>query len=86
MSNTTFKVPKNRFGTLKKAKSGSLYIEVDQDMNFAKGEKLFLKTPAADIDGLVERGFIQADVAEERKAKVPEFIKYYIDKSSSSKI
>ncbi len=78
--------PKNRVGSLKKAKSGSLYIEVEQDMNFTTGDRLYLKTPQEDIDGLAQRGFITQDEAEVRKGKVPEYVRYVVDKGSSTKI
>jgi len=43
-----------------------------------EGDVLFLKSPQAELDELVLAGYVKADVAEARKAKIPDFIRYNV--------
>ena len=43
-----------------------------------EGDAIFLKDPRVELDELALKGFIAADVAEARRAKIPEFVRYKV--------
>lgn len=44
-----------------------------------EGDILTLKSPQASLDSLVRSGILKAEVAEQRKAAIPTFIKYNVE-------
>lgn len=67
----TFKTAKNRVGYVSKSKAGRNILTVEQDFILKKGDKIILNKPADAIQGLLERGVIDEETAERRKATVP---------------
>ena len=69
-------------GDIRESKAGKLYIKIDE--NFAGklkgGDALTLVKHAENIQGLVDKGFISQDEADERIEKTS-FIKYKIFKA-----
>jgi hypothetical protein len=63
-------------GSLRKGQDGSLYITVTSDVTLTKGMSLQLQDPRKTVAKLAEKGFMTAEVAEERIAKIPEYVKY----------
>lgn len=61
-------------GTLRKSKKGGLYLKITTDI--PAGANVTLRSPQSNIEGLLEKGFITEAEADERLAKVPEYIKY----------
>lgn len=69
----TFKLPVNHVGYISKSKAGNSMITIEQDIVLKKGDKLSIKKPAEAIEGLLQRGFITEEQAEERIARIPEW-------------
>lgn len=63
-------------GSLRKGPDGSLYIMVTSDVTLTKGTALQLQDPRKSITKMAEKGFMTAEIAEERIAKIPEYVKY----------
>ena len=63
-------------GSVRKSEKGGFYLKVDEDVTLKAGMSLQLEKPADAIDRLCDLGYIESDVAEERKAKVPDYIKF----------
>ncbi len=66
----------NKVGAIKKSQKGSLYIDVQSAVELKMGQRLQLQNPRESIDRLVKSGKLEEAVGEERKAKIPEFVKY----------
>lgn len=66
----------NKIGSLRKSEKGSLYLKIDSDASLKKGQSLQLMDPRKSIDRAVENGKMTSDQAEERKAKIPEYVRY----------
>lgn len=49
-----------------------------------EGDVLFLKDPRVELEELAMRGYITEDVARERTAKIPAFVKYNVEVSSKA--
>lgn len=47
-----------------------------------EGDAIFLKDPRIELDELAVKGFIATDVAQARRAKIPEFVKYKVQVGS----
>ena len=69
----TQKLPSNRLGFISKSKTGKSMLTVEQDMTLKAGYRLIIESPQSEIDSLVTNGFIDEDVAEERKSKIPKW-------------
>jgi hypothetical protein len=67
----------NDIGTINKAKSGNLYINIDKDFEVKKGDRLVLKSKKEEILASVESGKISEERGEELIEKL-HFIKYTI--------
>ena len=66
-----------QFGNIRAGKEeGTFYIKITEDINLKAGENISVRTPEEGIKGLLEKGFIDETQAEERIAKVPEYIRY----------
>lgn len=50
-----------------------------------EGDSLFLKSPIQELEDLVLRGVITEEVAETRKAAIPEFVKYKVQIARAAK-
>lgn len=66
----------------KEESGGGLYIKVEQDVTLKSGETVYIDTPQAKIEKLVELGFIKEDEAETRLEKIPDYIKYKLTKKN----
>jgi len=64
------------FGSLRKGKDGSLYITVTEDVTLKKGASLQLQDPRKKAMAMAEKGYITEEVAQERVAKIPEYVRY----------
>lgn len=65
-----------KVGAVLKGKKGGYYLRVDESIKLKKGDNLTLRTPSEGLDGLVAAGHLDEEKAEERKAKIPKYIKY----------
>jgi hypothetical protein len=61
-------------GSIRKGEDGSLYMKVEKDI--PAGRSVQLKKPVDEIQRKVQMGWITQDEANERIAKVPEYIKF----------
>jgi len=71
--NTGFKPPKNHVGYISKSKNGNSILTVEQDVTLKKGDKLILKKPIENLEGLRDNGIIDEAKFEERASKIPEW-------------
>lgn len=67
-----------KVGQALKSKGGETYLKFEQDVVLKKGDALFLSRPVDDIDYLVKAGKLDKETAEQRKAKIPDFVIYNI--------
>jgi hypothetical protein len=74
----TFKLPENYVGYVSKSKAGNIMITVEQDLALGKGDKLMHKKPLENLEGLLERGFIDQAKFDERAAQIPEWKLYEV--------
>lgn len=79
-----------KIGSVRKSKSGGFYIKLDdlgeddtltlnmdgEERVLVKDDIIQLESPSDEIDRLVEKDVISAEKGEERKAQVPDYIKY----------
>ena len=65
-----------KIGSLRKSKSGGLYIKVDSDFQLKQGDALNLQDPRKKIASAVEAGRMDETKAEEMLSKIPDYIKY----------
>ena len=75
MSNNWLKV-----GTLRKSKTGSLYVKVDEGVTLTKGDVLQLQDPRKKLQASVEAGRLSQEAAAEKAAKIPDYIRYEVVK------
>ena len=68
-----FKYPKNHVGYISKSKAGNSMITVEQDIVLKKGDKLILKKPIENLEGLLNAGVIDEAKFEDRASKIPEW-------------
>ena len=61
-------------GSLRKGKTGNLYLKVDGDIK--TGEVVQLQDPRKKVAAAVEAGRMSAKQGEERLAKIPDYIRY----------
>lgn len=61
-------------------KGGGFYIKVTKDVTLKEGDNVYVDTPQAKLEKLVELGFVEADEAEQRLEKIPEWKKYLLTK------
>lgn len=87
MSENTKKKSWPEIGQILESKEGKRYVKfkdnvtilvdgVEVEMNASRSANL--QTPQAQIDGLLKSGAINEEQAEQRKAKVPAFVKHSI--------
>lgn len=69
-----------RVGQVLNSKAGKPYIKIDADVTLTTGDVLFLNKPQDEIDNAVERGKLTAEQAEAKKAKIPDFVRFNINK------
>lgn len=74
MSEQAKKTKWKNVGTLRKSKKGGLYLKITEAIE--SGASITLRKPQDSIEALLTRGFITEEQAEERLAKIPEYIKY----------
>lgn len=70
-----------KLGSLRKGKTGSLYLKFDDEVTLKKGDVLQLQDPRKRIATGVEAGRLKEDKAEELLSKIPEYIKYEVIKA-----
>jgi len=63
-------------GEVRKGKDDKFYLKATSDITLKKGESLSLRKPDEKYDVFVKLGKMEEDEAEERKAKIPSYIKY----------
>lgn len=68
-----FKQPKNHVGYISKSKAGNSVLTVEQDLNLKKGDKLILKKPIENLEGLLNAGVIDQEKFESRASKIPDW-------------
>lgn len=74
--------PFYNFGDMKQGQNGGYYISVDRlpdgvdELVLKKGDTIQLIKPKDDLQGLVERDIITEEQAEEKLAKIPDFVKF----------
>lgn len=73
---------KNNIGTINESKAGKLYINIDEDFNVKKGERLILKSKKEEILDSVQAGKISEERGQELLDKL-HFIKYTIHQPPS---
>lgn len=64
-----------KVGTIRKSKTGGLYIKIDTDLNLKAGQSLNLQDPRKSLDSAVGAGRMSAEKAEGIKAKIPDYIR-----------
>lgn len=69
-----------RVGQVLNSKAGKPYIKIDKDVTLTMGDVLFLNKPQDEIDSAVERGKLTQEQAEAKKAKIPDFVRFNINK------
>jgi hypothetical protein len=67
-----------KVGSLRKSKTGNLYIKVDTDFSLKKDDALNLQDPRKKIASAVEAGRMEESKAEDLLSKIPDYIKYDI--------
>lgn len=65
-------------GTIRKSKDGKLYMKLSEDVDLKKDDVLQIQDPRKRLDMFAETGKITAEVAAERKAKIPEYIRHEV--------
>jgi hypothetical protein len=65
----------NKVGSIRKSKKGSLYIKFDADVNLTKDSVLQIQNPREKIQDMVKSGKLDEAKANERLAKIPEYIR-----------
>lgn len=65
-----------RLGSMLQAKSGGYYLKFEEDVTIKAGETVLLRKPADEVQRLADRGVIDQAKADERIAKIPEFVKF----------
>lgn len=65
----------NKVGSIRKSKKGSLYIKFDTDVNISKDSVLQIQNPREKIQDQVKAGKLDEAKANERLAKIPEYIR-----------
>lgn len=73
-----------RIGQVLNSKAGKPYIKIDSDVALTKGDVLFLNRPQDEIDNAVERGKLTQEQADAKKAKVPDFVRFNINKKAET--
>jgi hypothetical protein len=63
------------------SKYGGYTLKIEADCELREGEYLTMKKPVDDLNSLVEKGIITEEQAEERLAKIPDFVKYNVYKT-----
>lgn len=65
----------NKIGSVRKGKKeGSKYIKVDADVTLKKGQNLQVQDPRKKLADSVASGRMSETEAEERAAKIPDYI------------
>ena len=68
-----FKQPKNHVGYISKSKSGNSILTVENEITLKPGDKLIIKKPIDNLQGLLDNGIIDEAKFEERSSKIPEW-------------
>lgn len=63
-------------GSLRKGKTGSLYITVQEDVVLKKGDVLQLQDPRKKLEAGAAAGRMSTEAAQERIAKIPDYVRY----------
>ena len=53
-------------------------FKITKDVTLKEGTTVFVDTPEAKLNNLVERGYVDEAEAEERLSKIPEWKKYVL--------
>lgn len=69
-----------KVGQMLLSQKGSYYVKFDQDVTIKAGETLMLRKPADEIASLVANGHLDQEKADERLAKIPDFVKFNVIK------
>lgn len=62
------------FAQVRQGQDGSTYIKVLEEVTLKPGTTIYKDTPQAKVEKLVELGYIDEATAEERIAKIPDYI------------
>lgn len=73
-----------RVGQVLNSKAGKPYIKIEKDVLLTNGDVLFLNRPKDEIDSAVERGKLTAEQGEAKKAKIPDFVRFNINKKENN--
>jgi hypothetical protein len=65
----------NKIGSVRKSKSGGLYIKVDKAVTLKEGQSLQLQDPRKSIQASIENGKLSQEKGEEMLAKLPDYIR-----------
>lgn len=65
----------NKIGSVRKSKSGGLYIKVDKAVTLKEGQSLQLQDPRKSIQTSIENGKLSQEKGEEMLAKLPDYIR-----------
>jgi hypothetical protein len=70
------KSPWKPVGEILKSKAGKLYVKFKEDFTVEAGSTLMIQDPRVNIQEGVTAGRMTEEQAEERLAKIPEFVRY----------
>lgn len=65
-------------GSVRKSKNGNFYLKFNQAVTLGADESLLLQDPRKKLDDAVASGRLSEEAAEEKKAKIPEYIEFDI--------
>lgn len=63
-------------GSLRKSKSGGLYIKINEGVTLAKDDVLQLQDPRKKLQASAEAGRMSQEEATERINKIPDYVRY----------
>lgn len=63
-------------GEILSSKAGKLYIKFKEDISVSAGSTLMIQDPRVNIQEGVSAGRLTEEQAEERLAKIPDFVRY----------
>lgn len=78
-TNNNSKSKWKKVGAILKSKNGNgFYIKIDEGITLSKGQTLNVQNPRDRIQSLADSGKITEKEAEERLAKIPDFVRYEV--------
>lgn len=67
-----------KIGSIRKGKTGNLYIKVDKGVTLTEGESLQLQDPRKKLSDSVAAGRLSEEKAAEFAEKIPDYIRYEV--------